>query len=985
MKIKLHRLFIFFFLFSTNLLIAQQIENKPQGPTYSGYPTKVEHVPSIASRTNLVVAELSEFKEMQDGRQRASKFDVVPGKGSKGDDILTKAPYYLTNKIPTDPPELVFETAASNSQPTDPAGAVGPNHYFAVINTAFRIFDKSGNPLTALLGPNNIFGGVDGDYCCDLTASYDNAADKWVITILGAGVTIAVSDGPDPVTDSWTVYTWAVVNDYQKLSVWSDGYYMTDNTGSVNKIHVFERDAMIDPPGAGTTPQITSFNLPGLVTFGFHGLQVLNVSNNNLPATGGATVVYMQDDAFGGGIVQDHIKLWTIDMDWVTIGNSTVSAATQLGIDAGTGTVTPFVSVFDGGSFNNLVQPGGGVPIDALQATIMNQAQFRKFAGHNSAVFNFVVDVDGTATKQAGVRWYELRQSGDNQPWSVFQEGTYTAPDNRHAWNASMIMDILGNIGLGYTSMSSPNSTDPNVRVGSYYSGRFANDALGTMAIDEEVIMAGDADIPGGAGRYGDYSKIDIDPDGDKKFWFVNELMSTGRKNIAGVFQLAPNTMDDVGVISVDTPTDGALTNAETVTVTVFNFGDNAASGFNITYQVDGGSVITEAFVGSLASQTTSQHVFATTADLSTEGNTYSIMSCTTLGIDEDTGNDCATENVLHVSATDIGVTAITAPVSGEGLTNETVTIAIENFGTAAQSGFDVNYIVDGGTPVVETVAATVNSGSSISYSFTTTANLSTPATYAGDSDGSNNTANTSITNLECQTLSNTTAQQIGPDGGTITTSIINFTDDFVIDDVNITVNIEHTWDDDLSISLFSPGNTVEVVLTNQIGGNGDNYMTTVFDDEAATPITSGAPPYNGTFQPEGSLATLDGLSSMGDWSLVITDNANVDQGTLFDWSLQLCGNMTLSIDNVLVQEGITVIYEEDNQFLIKLPTNTINERLNMNILNVLGQNLMWRTLENETGRGYEYRLDMSHVAAGIYFVKIGNNRASNIKRIVVK
>jgi len=721
MKIKLHRLFIFFFLFSTNLLIAQQIENKPQGPTYSGYPTKVEHVPSIASRTNLVVAELSEFKEMQDGRQRASKFDVVPGKGSKGDDILTKAPYYLTNKIPTDPPELVFETAASNSQPTDPAGAVGPNHYFAVINTAFRIFDKSGNPLTALLGPNNIFGGVDGDYCCDLTASYDNAADKWVITILGAGVTIAVSDGPDPVTDSWTVYTWAVVNDYQKLSVWSDGYYMTDNTGSVNKIHVFERDAMIDPPGAGTTPQITSFNLPGLVTFGFHGLQVLNVSNNNLPATGGATVVYMQDDAFGGGIVQDHIKLWTIDMDWVTIGNSTVSAATQLGIDAGTGTVTPFVSVFDGGSFNNLVQPGGGVPIDALQATIMNQAQFRKFAGHNSAVFNFVVDVDGTATKQAGVRWYELRQSGDNQPWSVFQEGTYTAPDNRHAWNASMIMDILGNIGLGYTSMSSPNSTDPNVRVGSYYSGRFANDALGTMAIDEEVIMAGDADIPGGAGRYGDYSKIDIDPDGDKKFWFVNELMSTGRKNIAGVFQLAPNTMDDVGVISVDTPTDGALTNAETVTVTVFNFGDNAASGFNITYQVDGGSVITEAFVGSLASQTTSQHVFATTADLSTEGNTYSIMSCTTLGIDEDTGNDCATENVLHVSATDIGVTAITAPVSGEGLTNETVTIAIENFGTAAQSGFDVNYIVDGGTPVVETVAATVNSGSSISYSFTTT------------------------------------------------------------------------------------------------------------------------------------------------------------------------------------------------------------------------------------------------------------------------
>ena len=64
---------------------------------------------------------------------------------------------------------------------------------------------------------------------------------------------------------------------------------------------------------------------------------------------------------------------------------------------------------------SNLTQPGGATPIDALQAIIMNQAQFRKFGGHNSAVFNFVVDVDATAGEHAGIRWYELRQAADGQ------------------------------------------------------------------------------------------------------------------------------------------------------------------------------------------------------------------------------------------------------------------------------------------------------------------------------------------------------------------------------------------------------------------------------------------------------------------------------------------------------------------------------------------------------------------------------------------
>lgn len=399
-----------------------------------------------------------------------------------------------------------------------------------VFNTGFTIYDKSGNQLLGQTSPNPAIFPSGG--CCDLTASYDNAANRWVLSFLGSGAQIAVSDGSNPLTSNWYVYTIAAIQDYQKLSVWSDGYYITENTGGTNKVWALERSAMLN---GSPSAQVIGFNLPGLVTSGFFSPQALNVTDNNLPAAGGATIIYLQDDAWNG-VSSDHIKLWTIDVDWNNPGNSTVSAAQQI-------STTPFISVFDNGSFSNLRQPGSGRPIsvDALQATIMNQAQFRKFPTHNSAVFNFVVDTDGTSGELAGVRWYEFRQSGDNQPWSLYQEGTYTAPDGRHAWHASLAMDGQGNIGMGYTSMSGPN-TPSTVYISSYFTGRLSTDPLGVMTMQEELIANGNGKIPGT--RYGDYSKIDVDPSDDSTFWFINEYYNSGRKGVVGVFQIESGPPD---------------------------------------------------------------------------------------------------------------------------------------------------------------------------------------------------------------------------------------------------------------------------------------------------------------------------------------------------------------------------------------------------------------------------------------------------------
>ena len=960
-------------------IFSQEVKNEPQKPYLIGKPSKVEYVPSIASRMNdLVRPDLQQQKEMLDGR--SSKYDVVIGKGSEGDDPLAKYSDNLRNSIPSRTPELVFETGASGSSPTDPSGAVGPNHYISVINTAFQIFDKSGASLTGgLVSPNPTIFPSGG--CCDLTASYDNVADRWILSFLGGGVQVAVSDGPDPVNDSWTVYSYSAVSDYQKLSVWRDGYYMTENTGSANKLHVFQRDAMIDAASEGTEPQILSFSLPGLVTSGFHSPQVLNISNDNWPTTGGATVMYMQDDAWSG-VDTDHVKLWNVDIDWETPENSEVSAAVEL-------STTEFVSVFDGGSFSNLPQPNGGATVDALQATIMNQAQYRKFATYNSALFNFVVDVDGSSTKQAGVRWYELRQTADGEPWEIYQEGTYTAPDNRHAWNASLIMDVQGNIGMGYTGMSSANSTDDSVLLGSYYTGRYSGDPINVMTIDEGTILAGDANIA--STRYGDYSKIDVDPANDKKFWFVNEVMSNGRKNIAGVFQIAANAVNDVAVISLDTPVTGILTSTETITVTIRNLGENSATDFDVSYQVNSGTVITETFTETIASNESVQFTFTTTADLSTEGQVYSILSSVTLTGDEDSTNDSITTEITHVYSNDIGVTAINGPDDGEALTNESVVVTIENFGTATQSNFQASYSINGAPSVSENVVGPLDAGTSISYTFSTLGNFSMDGTYtvvaetllASDSDMTNNSFQREVLNSACYTRTNDTENTIGPDIG-VTTSIINMDQNAVITDVNLTLNIEHTWDADLEVKLIAPDGVTEIILFEDIGSNGDNFTNTVLDDDASTVISDGEAPFTGSFSPIGSLSDLNGLLSGGDWTLYINDDADGDGGTLLDWSIQICTEASLSVSDNKLDGEFKIFNKGNNQFEVSLANTSSFNDLDLNVYNMVGQTLLWKTIKNTSGF-YSYTIDMSRASTGVYLVRLGNNSNATIKRIVVE
>ncbi|MBI4646838.1 MAG: choice-of-anchor J domain-containing protein [Bacteroidia bacterium] len=83
--------------------------------------------------------------------------------------------------------------------------------------------------------------------------------------------------------------------------------------------------------------------------------------------------------------------------------------------------------------------------------------------------------------------------------------------------------------------------------------------------------------------------------------------------------------------------------------------------------------------------------------------------------------------------ASDVGITAISSPSNETtcSLTaSENVTVTVMNFGSAAATGFPVSYQVNGGTPVTETISASINAGATLDYTFTQSVNLSVYGGY---------------------------------------------------------------------------------------------------------------------------------------------------------------------------------------------------------------------------------------------------------------
>ncbi|MBU1681079.1 MAG: hypothetical protein KKD86_19850, partial [Bacteroidetes bacterium] len=404
----------------------------------------------------------------------------------------------------------------TNYYPPDANGDVGSLYYFQAVNTTYTIYRKSDGSIVA--GPsalNTLFNpslpGVqynDGDPII----LWDEHADRWLFTEFSVDgsndyMLIAISTTDDP-TGTWYSWSFDVDDkpDYPKFGIWKDGYYMATNTPLGNDVYVFDRTAMIEGDSNSTMIGFDNPNRPS--TFDeFHCILPLDNDGAWAPTGEPGQFITIADDDQQNP--NDALYIYELDVDWAEPSNSTFTRTQTINVNSFSGDFN--------GTWNNILQPGTSQKLDALSTILMHRAQYRNFNGTQKIVCTHTIAESST---EAAIRWYELENTGSG--WSIAQQGTYN-PDNVSRWCASIAMNDVGEIAMGY-SVSDGSSTYPGIR----FCGQSNSAQPGIMDIAETTIWTGSYSqlpVPGesSGNRWGDYANISIDPSDGKTFWFTTE------------------------------------------------------------------------------------------------------------------------------------------------------------------------------------------------------------------------------------------------------------------------------------------------------------------------------------------------------------------------------------------------------------------------------------------------------------------------------
>ena len=373
--------------------------------------------------------------------ERAVKYDLSPPlrsmapvtkPGKKAEDDNVSPPPNRIERPSTDPlvqstvgngafnseipsPIISFDgiTNACGCAPPDTQGEVGPNHYVEMVNLHFRIFNKAGTPLTAVMANNTLWSGFGGacqtENAGDPVTLYDQLADRWIMTQFTDPTgppffnCIAVSQTADP-TGAWHRYAFSTpaFPDYPKYGVWPDAYYVNtrENPSVIGNLALNRAKMLVGDPSA----EFVRFEVTQTGT-GPNGMLPSDLDGTILPPAGAPNVFVGTRDN-DAGAANDALLLWKFHVDFVTPANSTFTGPAVLPI-------APFDTIYGSCSGTRLCipQPGTTQLVDILSYRQRPtwRAAYRRFPdGHQAIVTNQSVEASASPLT-AGMRWWEIR------------------------------------------------------------------------------------------------------------------------------------------------------------------------------------------------------------------------------------------------------------------------------------------------------------------------------------------------------------------------------------------------------------------------------------------------------------------------------------------------------------------------------------------------------------------------------------------------
>lgn len=222
------------------------------------------------------------------------------------------------------------------------------------------------------------------------------------------------------------------------------------------------------------------------------------------------------------------------------------------------------------------------------------------------------------------------------------------------------------------------------------------------------------------------------------------------------------------------------------------------------------------------------------------------------------------------------------------------------------------------------------------------------------------------------------------PDNSTVydTLKVIGYNNCFITK-VNVKIDtFYHTWDGDITFSLIHYPNTTNLIQNR--GGSGDNFIGTVLNDDAYTPISSGSPPFTGWFRPEQPLSTFNNYCVTGDWILIVNDNKTSDTGLLKAWCIELyfnCGppcTIGINKNNNEIPEQFSLSQNYPNPFNPKskikyqiAKSQIQNQKVLLIIYNSLGQEIVTLVNQIQSAGIYEAEWDGTNYPSGVYFYQL--------------
>lgn len=254
--------------------------------------------------------------------------------------------------------------------------------------------------------------------------------------------------------------------------------------------------------------------------------------------------------------------------------------------------------------------------------------------------------------------------------------------------------------------------------------------------------------------------------------------------------------------------------------------------------------------------------------------------------------------------------------------------------------------------------------------------NVSCSGTYSAPfkfTTGQVNCANFNSTNVPL-TISATGTPTIN--------STLNIPAGGTINSITVTMDITHTWINDLRGILISPAGTQINLFTNPCVSDAIENIQATFDDNGVAVVCGTNPGISGTVIPVQALAGLVGQSSTGTWTLRIRDMFNEDGGSLNSWGLNICTVVpALAVnDNTLANFAF---YPNPNNgtFTIHFDADDTNP-VEVKVFDLRGREIYSRQYANQSL--FNETIDLDSIQSAIYLLKVKNGNRSVTKKIVI-